>query len=52
MFKVKIPKYANAEVSVHSLTIGELDKRRAMLKSIKRKVSKETYDEIRDIFLW
>lgn len=57
---VKTPKFANAKISVHDLTIGELDKRIAMLntmkEALKNALPKEkylaVYGEISDIYLF
>lgn len=57
---VKIPRFANAKVSVHSLTIDETEKRKAMLRTmrevLKRKLPAseylDVYFEISEMYLF
>ena len=57
---VKTPKFADAKTSVHDLTIGELNKRVAMLHTMKDVLKNalptekylEVYGEIADIYLF
>lgn len=51
MSKVKIVKYADPRVSVHTLTVGELEKRKELLNLIraglKENLSPEVYREVK-----
>lgn len=58
--EVKTPRFADAKVSVHDLTLEELDRRIAMLHSMKEALKSrlpkekylEIYSEISDMYLF
>ena len=45
VIEMKIVRYADARVSVHDLTIGEVEKRKEMLKALKPKLKSSLPEE-------